>query len=433
MSLAENLLNSISDNNNSNSRIAGSGSDEPHIVVDETRTIRVPDSLKIIAVKGDKDVETVTIDCIRYWDGNDLSTFSVYLNYTLPNGEDKTYVPASINVADDTISFDWLIGRYITIYSGQLNFWIVAKKLNADGTLDKQWSSFKNSDCSIADGGSDEIYDPSKPEDVDLVGQAISAAERAKKSEENAKKSEEEARKNAERAEQAISNLKTDADLVISGAAADALATGDRLRKIERWINDKDYTKITASLSVTPSVAEIGSSVTNAKLNWSVSKETSSITLDGSNVTGTSYTDSKTYTSNKTWTLEATEKDRGGKATPTATLSFLRRVYVGVAEEPTNYTSAFILGLPKKNEHKPLLNGKLSSFTVNAGINQYIYYCLPASMGTCNFSVGGWEGGFFLVDTIKFTNETGNTDADTNYYIYRSDEHGLGETSVSVK
>ena len=182
MSLAENLLNSISDNNNSNSRIAGSGSDEPHIVVDETRTIRVPSSLKTIAVKGDKEVETVTIDCIRFWDGHDLSNFDVFLNYTLPNGDDGTYVPESITRNDDTFSFDWVIGREITIYSGQLVFWIVAKKLNADETLDKQWSSFKNSECSIADGGSDEIYDPTKPEDVDLVGQAISAAKKAKES-----------------------------------------------------------------------------------------------------------------------------------------------------------------------------------------------------------------------------------------------------------
>lgn len=179
MSLAENLLNSLPDNNNSSSRIAGSGSDEPHIVVDETRTIKVPDSLKIIAVKGDKDVETLTIDCIRYWDGNDLSDFTVYLNYTLPNGEDKTYIPKIINSTDDTISFDWTIGREITINSGQIKFWIVAKKIDEDGILHKQWSSFKNSECSIADGGSDEIYDPSNPEDVDLVGQAIAAAERA--------------------------------------------------------------------------------------------------------------------------------------------------------------------------------------------------------------------------------------------------------------
>lgn len=201
MSLAENLLNSISENNNSNTRIAGSGSDEPHIVVDETRTIRVPDSLKIIAVKGDKDVETVTIDCIRYWDGHDLSNFNVVLNYTLPNGDDGTYVPKSITINDDTFSFDWVISRDFTRYSGQLSFWIVAKKLNSDDTLDKQWSSFVNRDCSIVEGGSDEIYDPTKPEDVDLVGRALQAAKQAQEYAEFAEDAVEIAREYAEMAE----------------------------------------------------------------------------------------------------------------------------------------------------------------------------------------------------------------------------------------
>ena len=209
MSLAENLLNSIPDNN-SNSRIAGSGSDEPHIVVDETRTIKVPDSLKTIAVKGDKDVETVTIDCIRYWDGHDLSNFDVFLNYTLPNGDDGTYVPKSITRTEDTFSFEWVISRAFTLYSGQLTFWIVAKKLNSDGTLYKQWSSFKNSECSIADGGSDEIYDPSKPEDVDLVGQVIASISRAEQAAQAAEEAAGVAESFAEMAENGMRGPKGD-------------------------------------------------------------------------------------------------------------------------------------------------------------------------------------------------------------------------------
>lgn len=239
MSLAENLLNSIP-NNNSNSRIAGSGSDEPHIVVDGTRTIKVPSSLKTIAVKGDKDVETVTIDCIRYWDGNDLSTFTVFINYTLPNGDDRTYVPESINVADDTISFDWVIGRSMTGNSGQLTFWIVAKKLNEDETLDKQWSSLKNTECSIADGGVDEIYDSEDEEDVTLVDQAISAASRATIAAETANSAAEQAKDAADRAEEAAeraesgggSNISIDTTLTKSGFAADAKAVGDAIANV---------------------------------------------------------------------------------------------------------------------------------------------------------------------------------------------------------
>ena len=91
MSLAENLLNSLDETAYENMRIAGSGEEE-HIIVGQDRSITVPNALKTIAVKGDKDVEPATIDCVRYWDGNDLSTFAIYLNYILPNGDEGTYI-----------------------------------------------------------------------------------------------------------------------------------------------------------------------------------------------------------------------------------------------------------------------------------------------------------------------------------------------------
>ena len=199
-----------------------------------------------------------------------------------------------------------------------------------------------------------------------------------------------------------------------------------RLADVERKLADMDYKKITASLLVSPSTAEIGSSVTNAKLTWSTSKETSAITLDGSNVTGTSYTDSKTYTSNKTWTLKATEKDRGETATPTATLSFLNGVYYGVSTNPAIKASnrTEILEFTKE-----LRSNKKPSFTANAGAGQYIYYCLPTRMGTCSFKVGGFDGGFSLVDEGSFQNASGYSE---NYYIYRSENAALGSTSVTV-
>lgn len=152
MSLAENLLNSLPNNANENSRIGGSGEEEPHIVVDSSRKITVPDSLRLIAVKGDKDIETVTIDCIRYWDGNDLSAFAIEIICELPNGSEVTYTPNEKIIAETYFSFDWLIGRDFTNHSGKLTFWIVAKKLNEDGTLDKQWSSLQNDECSVAIG-----------------------------------------------------------------------------------------------------------------------------------------------------------------------------------------------------------------------------------------------------------------------------------------
>lgn len=172
MSLAENLLNSLDESAYQNTRIGGIVPEE-HIKVGQDRVITVPNSLKTIAVEGDKDIETATIDCVRYWDGHDLSTFAIYLNYILPNGDEGTYIPKVISKTEDTFSFDWLIGSEFTYAQGKMTFWIVAKLTDDSGTLIKQWSSFQNSDCTIAQGG-DKIYVPEKQTDQDVISQAIS-------------------------------------------------------------------------------------------------------------------------------------------------------------------------------------------------------------------------------------------------------------------
>lgn len=178
MSLAENLLNSLDENDYKTSATADIEPEEAHIVIGQDRVIRVPNNLKIIAVKGDKDVETVTVDCVRYWDGNDLSNFAIYVNYTLPDGSDGTYVPQTITRFDDIFSFDWTIGREITHTKGGLTFWIVAKLTDENEILIKQWSSLQNSELTIAQGG-DKILIPDTEEEKDTITQLIKAAQDA--------------------------------------------------------------------------------------------------------------------------------------------------------------------------------------------------------------------------------------------------------------
>ena len=207
---------------------------------------------------------------------------------------------------------------------------------------------------------------------------------------------------------------------------------GERLSILEKWMADENYVKITAILSVSPSTKEIGESVTNAQLAWSVSKETSSITLDDVLVDGkTSYFDPNTYTANKTWTLKATEKNGQSDGTcatvtATATLSFLNGVYYGVSSngDIDNEDTDAIIKFTKS-----LRSSKLTSFNVTAGDGEYIYYCLPKRMGACSFKVGGFDGGFILQSEGAFTNASGYTET---YYIYRSDNASLGATSVTV-
>lgn len=192
-------------------------------------------------------------------------------------------------------------------------------------------------------------------------------------------------------------------------------------------VADLLYKAITiTSFTNNVNTVEIGSTVTAVALSWAFSKTPVSVTLDGVakavDSTGESLT-GLSLTSGKTWTLRATD-ERDAVATKTTAISFLNGVYYGVAEAPNTYDSAFILGLTKT-----LRSSKLTSFNVNAGAGQFIYYCIPTRFGTASFKVGGFDGGFSLVDTISFTNSKGYTE---NYYVYKSDNAGLGATSVTV-
>lgn len=402
MSLAENLLETL--DSHPNARTADPVS-EPHIVVGKDRRIVVPPELKLIAVTGDKDVETVVIDCVRYWDEHDLSTFAIYINYTLPDGTDGSYIPFEFDVQDDKFSFPWTISKEMTETAGTLEFLILARMVDDNGNEKHQWSSLPNSECSIAEG-KDFLYTPETSEQKDQISQIIIASQQA-----------------ILQANEAVQKAEDAAD---RAEAAMGIDVENRLLRLEGAVADLQYVEIVVgTFSASPSTAEVGSTVSSVALSWVVNKTPTELTLDGAalSVEATSETVTGAFTSNKTWTLKATD-ERGATSSKTASLSFLNGVYYGVATEPAAYDSAFILGLTKT-----LRSSKLTSFSVNAGSGQYIYYCLPKRMGTCSFKVGGFDGGFSLVDTISFTNASGYTE---DYYVYRSDNAGLGQTTVTV-
>lgn len=125
-----------------------------------------------------------------------------------------------------------------------------------------------------------------------------------------------------------------------------------------------------------------------------------------------------------TLTVELIVNDDRGAASKTASIQWLNGVYTGAAAAPATIDSAFIRTLTKS-----LQSSKGKSFTVNAGAGEYIWYACPASYGTPNFNVGGFDGGFSKVETFDFTNASGYTES---YQCWRSDNAGLGSTTVKV-
>ena len=185
------------------------------------------------------------------------------------------------------------------------------------------------------------------------------------------------------------------------------------------------------SFTSVPSVREyeIGSVIIAPIIfNWSLNKTVvSQVVSDIGNIpVGTFTTKYNTsINSNKTFTLTVSD-NKNNTATRSITFSFMYPKYYGAVVEPDIYDNDFILNL---SGYK-LASSKNGTFNVNAGTNEYIYFCIPTKWGTPTFNVGGFDGGFFKVAEINFTNNSGHTEP---YSIWRSDNLSLGSQSVTVK
>ena len=185
------------------------------------------------------------------------------------------------------------------------------------------------------------------------------------------------------------------------------------------------------SFTSVPSVREyeIGSVIIAPIIfNWSLNKTVvnQAISNIGNIPVGTFTTKyNNSIASNKTFTLTVSD-NKNNTATRSITFSFLYPKYYGAVVEPNVYDNDFILNL---SGYK-LASSRNGTFNVNAGTNEYIYFCIPIKWGTPTFNVGGFDGGFFKVAEINFTNKSGHTEP---YSIWRSDNLSLGSQSVTVK
>ena len=154
MSQVDNILNGMSDDDIA-LYLADNAVGEEHIVIDENRKVIVPDSLKRIAVQHDHNIETVTFDCPRYWDGHDLSTMIVYVNHLCPSGALGCTVAANVTV-DETdpniMHFDWTISECVTIAEGYITFLVCCKTQDEDGTNRHHWNSEICKDMYVSEG-----------------------------------------------------------------------------------------------------------------------------------------------------------------------------------------------------------------------------------------------------------------------------------------
>ena len=150
MSKAEDLLNSLTEEEEG--AVDTVLSNEPHIVIGLDRFITVPDQIKKIGVQYDHDIETVTFDCPRFWDGNDLSTMKIYINYMREDGHVGMYLCDIVSIEGDIMHFNWTISGEVTQIKGSISFLVCIKRVDSDGNEERHWNSELCQDLYISEG-----------------------------------------------------------------------------------------------------------------------------------------------------------------------------------------------------------------------------------------------------------------------------------------
>lgn len=110
--------------------------DEPRVTVTE-RVLNIPDELQTIGVENDNNVERIYFEIPRYFDEvNDLSEFTIYINYLNANQEPNKYHCDDIEIEGDNIVFSWLTSEHVYKYKGIIKFIVYA--VHEDG---RKWNS----------------------------------------------------------------------------------------------------------------------------------------------------------------------------------------------------------------------------------------------------------------------------------------------------
>ena len=89
---------------------------------EDLRTIHTPPRGNIIGVQGDNNVNHINFKMPRYYNGIDLSTFTIKINYKNALDTINSYFIDNLIFGTDTMTFSWLVSKEVTILTGTVRF-----------------------------------------------------------------------------------------------------------------------------------------------------------------------------------------------------------------------------------------------------------------------------------------------------------------------
>ena len=250
------------------------------VIDEDLRVIAVPERGVVLGVEGDKDVNRVRFRMNRYYRGTDLSDFNIRINYRPAEGEINYFPVTEKTVAENAISFVWLVGADAVATKGTVYF--IARFFTAeeDGSIVREFNTTLGNARAL-EGLTVEAQADDKPV-KDLLAQleydlknyttpfvqqaktyaensaqsadhsAISARNAAtyagaagtsaQNAEASAGKAEKAQKKAQELANEVGVKVTTDTSFSVPGAPADAEATGKRFKTMDSALSDR-YTK----------------------------------------------------------------------------------------------------------------------------------------------------------------------------------------------
>lgn len=120
----------------------GESAENKVLIIDsDLRTISVPSDFGVFGVESDDDVLRVHFRGPRFYNGIDLSTFTLRVNVKNAEGNTDAYEVDDLEAEDNSITFSWLISRFVAHCAGIIKFALCFREIDEEGIVTREFNT----------------------------------------------------------------------------------------------------------------------------------------------------------------------------------------------------------------------------------------------------------------------------------------------------